>query len=707
MRWQIAQFIFCDQQQTLVSENQVQQLEPMAVELLRYFCQNTDQIISINTLIEHVWLNRVVSDNTVSKLVTKLRKAFDDDAKKPQFVATFPKKGYKFIAPVIPLLASSNGSPVPTLDISTNPSSNISSDAAPESHVRVKTVSPLGKTYVWVTLLTLLLVGVSWIATNKLAAPIHNIVGVKALTREGGHEMLPRVSPDGQYLAYMQRSDAQQTEQKLSLWIKSIVTQEAIEISHTDLNTAWLGPLAWNDAGDKVVYLLTTRDSCAYYVRDFDGLAVKPARLLLECPTGSYGKIAFLHDDNHFIYAAAPGPNDAFSLYEFSQLTGKSQLLPQPPLVLGGNSLFDIHPSDNKILISSPDQQQWEGFYVLDLDSNKLELLFKQDAYTCCGIWDHSGNRVVLMGEHPAYQLLSYDLKGNDPQILYSGSQQLWRPERHSNGQDYLFVAGQVNHNVHLYHFTDAASNVVVSSSVDDRLPVYSAVSQRIAYVSVSSGNEELWLVNVDGSNAKKISHFKDSRHYFDLQWSADGRYLFAMSLNEIHKIEVLTGQYSKLLLPQIELRALSIKDAQTLVFSQFIDNLWQVTFYDLDTDNTQLADPKWKYVRFTAEPADTLWQDQNEVLYVGSIPQLIIDHDIVQQSMLLGRVFNLKKQGDRWLWQYIENGVFKLMQKQADNPATALFNTNSNHFDLSDIGVLYQQTVSDDADIYSTVSKP
>ncbi|MBM7074539.1 winged helix-turn-helix domain-containing protein [Shewanella sp. 202IG2-18] len=63
MRWQIAQFVFCDQQQTLTSNDSSHQLEPMMVELLSYFCQNLDQIISKDKLIEQVWLGRFVSDN--------------------------------------------------------------------------------------------------------------------------------------------------------------------------------------------------------------------------------------------------------------------------------------------------------------------------------------------------------------------------------------------------------------------------------------------------------------------------------------------------------------------------------------------------------------------------------------------------------------------------------------------------------------------
>ena len=98
MHWQIEEFVFSEKQQNLTSAEHVQQLEPMVVELLAYFCRHNNQIISRDQLIEHVWAGRVITDNAVSKVVTKLRKHLNDDPKRPKFIATFPKKGYKFVA---------------------------------------------------------------------------------------------------------------------------------------------------------------------------------------------------------------------------------------------------------------------------------------------------------------------------------------------------------------------------------------------------------------------------------------------------------------------------------------------------------------------------------------------------------------------------------------------------------------------------------
>ncbi|HAI73664.1 MAG TPA: hypothetical protein DCL26_15165, partial [Alteromonas australica] len=92
-------------------------------------------------------------------------------------------------------------------------------------------------------------------------------------------------------------------------------------------------------------------------------------------------------------------------------------------------------------LISSPDKQQWEGFYQLDLETQQLSLLFKLNAYICCGIWSHDGQHVVLMGEHPARDIVQYTLDGSEKTVLFSCPLQLHRPERHSNRLDYVFTA--------------------------------------------------------------------------------------------------------------------------------------------------------------------------------------------------------------------------------------------------------------------------
>ena len=50
-----------------------------------------------------VWDGTHISQDTLNRSVCKLRKALEDDPKKPQIVETIPKVGYRLIAPVKPI----------------------------------------------------------------------------------------------------------------------------------------------------------------------------------------------------------------------------------------------------------------------------------------------------------------------------------------------------------------------------------------------------------------------------------------------------------------------------------------------------------------------------------------------------------------------------------------------------------------------------
>jgi len=684
MRWHIEQFIFCERQQTLISGEKSRQLEPMVVELLAYFCRNTNQIISRDQLIEQVWSGRIITDNAVSKLITKLRKIFDDDAKKPQFIATFPKKGYKFIA-VVSAVKEENKN-----------ARSVSADEVESiTLIKIKWLIPV--------MGIISLVVVSFVLTSVLIgnSPLGPVLQVKALTRDAGRESQPQISPDGKYLTYIEVR-----EKKIHLWIKSLVDQQQIEVSHGEEEQAWVGPGSWNSDGSQLAYLVTTAKSCRYFIREFNNISLGEPRLIHNCPAGSAGKIVFTHDDNRLVYTEAESRHTPYSLFEINLQTGKKRRLAQPELYLGGNSQFDLHPKTDTLLISSPDKQQWEGFYSLDLKTDQLKLLFKQDAYICCGIWSHSGDRVVLMGEHPAYQLVSYDLKGGDKRTIYSGSQLVRSPKRHINGIDYLFASGAANQNALYYDFQTNVSRLVANTSVDDRLATFAHHNNQIAWIGLSSGSEEVWLTGMDDKTAQKVTNFNDSRHYVQLLWSYNGDNLLALTLNEIHLIDRKTGKAKVLEIPQVEIRAVSWKSDQIISYSIKVKNRWRVNYYDLSTRQVTAEKQDWQFVRFTENTDDILWLNDTGELFFSNNYKKVTDKELIDVDLIDGRLFNLKKLGDKWVWQKREKGKYQLMVKQGLNiPAKRSLISDSFHFDLSEKGLLYHTVNTIDVDIYQTLS--
>ncbi|MBB1364856.1 winged helix-turn-helix domain-containing protein [Pseudoalteromonas sp. SR44-5] len=79
---------------------QVKQLEPKAMDVLLLLCEKQGELVSSDEIINHCWRTVAVGDNPLHKVITQLRKAFDDKASDPQYIETIRKRGYRVIAKI-------------------------------------------------------------------------------------------------------------------------------------------------------------------------------------------------------------------------------------------------------------------------------------------------------------------------------------------------------------------------------------------------------------------------------------------------------------------------------------------------------------------------------------------------------------------------------------------------------------------------------
>jgi len=75
-------------------------LEPKAMAVLVYLAQRRGEVVSRETLLAAVWPGVVVSDDAVTQVIIKLRKALGDSAETPAYIQTISKRGYRLVAPV-------------------------------------------------------------------------------------------------------------------------------------------------------------------------------------------------------------------------------------------------------------------------------------------------------------------------------------------------------------------------------------------------------------------------------------------------------------------------------------------------------------------------------------------------------------------------------------------------------------------------------
>jgi predicted ATPase/DNA-binding winged helix-turn-helix (wHTH) protein/class 3 adenylate cyclase len=75
-------------------------LQPKAFDLLYYLVTHQDRLISKDELLDAVWPEAVVNDAALRVVISALRKALGDTAQTSRFIATVPRRGYRFLAPV-------------------------------------------------------------------------------------------------------------------------------------------------------------------------------------------------------------------------------------------------------------------------------------------------------------------------------------------------------------------------------------------------------------------------------------------------------------------------------------------------------------------------------------------------------------------------------------------------------------------------------
>jgi DNA-binding winged helix-turn-helix (wHTH) protein/tetratricopeptide (TPR) repeat protein len=76
-------------------------VEPKAMQVLSFLASRPGEVVTKQEILTDVWEGTFVSDEVLPNAIWELRKALGDDAKRPRFIQTLPKKGYRLIAPVL------------------------------------------------------------------------------------------------------------------------------------------------------------------------------------------------------------------------------------------------------------------------------------------------------------------------------------------------------------------------------------------------------------------------------------------------------------------------------------------------------------------------------------------------------------------------------------------------------------------------------
>lgn len=160
--------------------------------------------------------------------------------------------------------------------------------------------------------------------------------------------------------------------------------------------------------------------------------------------------------------------------------------------------------------------------YVMDDDGSDPRRLTHHPARDVSASWSPDGNRIAFMSDRTGrFEIWVMGADGSDPvQITDFGTN--WFPRWSPDGEKLAYHVGRdvfvLDVEAHRYRRLTIDPN-------NGMYPTWSPDGERIAFMSWRTGSTELWVMNADGSEQRRLT-WTEQGDVIDPRWSPDGAWL-------------------------------------------------------------------------------------------------------------------------------------------------------------------------------------
>ncbi len=229
-------------------------LTSKAFEILLVLVENRGHVVAKSDLLEHVWQQTAVEDNTLTRHISTLRKALQERPEDHQYILTVPGRGYQFVGDVIELQERPEAlrpDVLPAPEVEVEESLDTAATATPGLPAASLTGSPvrhLRAPVAFGVVLLAILTGTLVLATFRLrpAAVAATERSLRQFTFQSGLQKSPTWSPDGRAVAFT--SDRAGNS---DLWVQPVNEPQATQLTTSTANES---EPDWSPDGQSLVF---------------------------------------------------------------------------------------------------------------------------------------------------------------------------------------------------------------------------------------------------------------------------------------------------------------------------------------------------------------------------------------------------------------------------------------------------------------------
>ncbi len=462
-------------------------VEPKVMALLVALAARPGQTVSRDELMAEVWPDVIVSEDSLSRAISKLRTALEDDAQEPRYVETIPKAGYRLLAPV--------------------------EHDAKVGQSEAASVPERSRWAFGAAVLAVLAVVVAVVVGIRAKTDREPVLSLRAVTHQPGIERHPALAPDGQRLAYVVASG--RAGQDTDLYVQDVDGAEPLRLTDSpedEWRPTWL-------PDGRVAFLRCEDGTCGVFAVSGSGGG---ARRLIDASVGPWGLSA--SPDGSLLVAVArrtPGAPYQLVLLDLARGTSRPFTLPSKGSV--GDLSPAVAPDGERVAFVRHGPGGEEDVVVQRMTAGAEPLTLTQDGVPVAGLaWTEDGEAVVYAATHDGVEALwKVEVKGGDPERIVVDA--LGTPRNPSvRGRRLVYEAHTSEVNLYAADSTAGWQPVVVSTGIDEQ-PALHPAGDRLVFISDRSGSLELWSSDLDGSSLVRMTEFGGERLGAP-RWSPDGR---------------------------------------------------------------------------------------------------------------------------------------------------------------------------------------
>lgn len=494
-------------------------ITPRAFDVLVYLLEHRGRIVEKQELFDELWKERYVTDNALSRVIKEVRQVIGDDADAPRYIETIPKRGYRFIAAVT------------NVDATTHPQGELTASSeivAGESGDYFTAQKPgganAGSSLNKIKLLAAIIVGLAavvvliiWrIQTRTGVAERPVVVRNVQLTTWPSLDLFPAISPDGNAVAYGSDHNG-----SFEIYVRPL-TPGAREIQITSDGRQNFEP-AWSPDG-KVI---------AYYSKNRGGIWAVPAsggdaKQLTEfgsCPAWSPdgSSIVFQSVGLTDLSAMSVGPVSPSTLWIIRAHGGDPVPITQPGNPPGGHGSPSWAPDGSRIVFISYDGSE-SAMWTVSLKKNELKRVTSNRGWAYNPIYAPDGEHIYYGGVSDSGSFVLCELRvspsggeaiGEPVEVANTGLVRIKNLSISADGKNIAYSAPTIMANIVSLPLTTNSSGVArapitltESTSYRKGLPSFSPDGKRIAYTEFRGGtNQDIWVMDSDGRNQVQLTN--------------------------------------------------------------------------------------------------------------------------------------------------------------------------------------------------------